>query len=84
MSEGNKRVVILGLPAAEREFSAYVRKRLDAERSTGDLKREVQDLERQARDLERSVPAKAVRQAPTFGDLGRLRDGLDRAAARLR
>lgn len=57
MPEPAKRVAVLGVKRAEREFDVYLRSRLDAERGTDGLLEDMERLERAARqelaDMER-------------------------------
>ena len=55
MPDPNKRVAGLGVKKADADFDAYVRTRVVAERSGGDLERELRDLEREASDLEKAA-----------------------------
>lgn len=54
MPEPSKRVAVHGLKRAEQEYGHYVRKRLEAERSTGSLATRMRELDKQIDEILRA------------------------------
>lgn len=61
MPEPSKRVVLLGVPAVEKQFRKMVAERVLAEEEAKELEREAQDLARQAERDERELQKLARR-----------------------
>lgn len=61
MPEFNKRVIVKGLKAAERDFGDYVKQRLAAEKGTDALLRELRELEAKAAQTRKSAEARRGR-----------------------
>ena len=55
MPEPAKRVAVVGLKKGEKDFARYVRKRLEAERTTPRLVEDARALEREAEQLLREA-----------------------------
>lgn len=58
MPEFNKRVIVKGLKAAERDFGDYVKQRLAAEKGTTALLRELRDLQAKAAQTRKNAEAR--------------------------
>lgn len=61
MPEFNKRVIVKGLKAAERDFGDYVKQRLAAEKGTDALLRELRELEAKAAQARKDAEARRGR-----------------------
>ena len=61
MSEKNLRIVVLGAPKAEKEFTQFVRDRKGAQRSARELAKELQKINGRARRALRA--ARKAREA---------------------